>query len=147
MLQREEWKELKTEHQGADTDGDGVITLGELTNRVSTYSSGGGSSSSTSSSGSPGYGGKSFKKGDKTASASDTKKSYRFLTPTERLPKGMPDWFIKNDADGDGQIMMVEYSSNWTESTAAEFAKLDLDGDGIITAGECMAGEKGAEKK
>ena len=149
MLQRDEFKEMKTEHQGADANGDGVITLGELTNRVSGYSSGGANASPLSGSGSSGYGGKSYKKGgdkDKTGSA-DGKKSYRFLTPTERLPKGMPDWFIKNDADGDGQIMMVEYSSNWTESTAAEFAKLDLDGDGIITPSECMAGEKGVEKK
>jgi hypothetical protein len=141
MLQRDEWKDMKTEHQGADANSDGVITLGELTNRVSAYSSGG-ASTSPSSSGSSGYGGRSSKKnGDKSASATDTKKSYRFLTPTERLPKGMPDWFIKNDADGDGQIMMVEYSSNWTESTAAEFAKLDLDGDGIITPEECLAAE------
>lgn len=141
MLQRDEWKDMKTEHQGADANSDGVITLGELTNRVSAYSSGG-ASSSPSSSGSSGYGGRSYKtSSDKTASATDTKKSYRFLTPTERLPKGMPDWFIKNDADGDGQIMMVEYSSNWTESTAAEFAKLDLDGDGIITPEECLAAE------
>ncbi|MCE9525032.1 MAG: hypothetical protein K8R36_03145 [Planctomycetales bacterium] len=142
MLQRDEWKEMKTEHQGADTDGDGVITLNELTNRVSAYSNGGASSSPLSSSGGSSYGGKYGKgSGDKTA-ALGPKKSYRFLTPTERLPKGMPDWFIKNDADGDGQIMMAEYSTSWTDSTAAEFAKLDLDGDGIITPKECLSVEK-----
>ncbi|MFN0017173.1 MAG: hypothetical protein ACKVP0_02875 [Pirellulaceae bacterium] len=139
MLQRDEWKEMKTEHQGADSDGDGVITLGELTNRVSAYSSGGASTTPLSSSGGSSYSGKKGS-GDKVASG--PKKSYRFLTPTERLPKGMPDWFIKNDADGDGQIMMAEYSTSWTDSTAAEFAKLDLDGDGIITPNECLSGEK-----
>ena len=143
MLQRDEWKEMKTEHQGADSNSDGTITLAELTTRISAYSSGGAGSSPLSSSSSPsGFGGgKSFRGGgDKTASA--TKKSYRFLTPTERLPKGMPDWFIKSDADGDGQIMMAEYASSFTDTIAAEFAKLDLDGDGIITPNECMAGEK-----
>jgi Ca2+-binding EF-hand superfamily protein len=144
MLQRDEWKEMKTEHQGADSDGDGVITLAELTNRVSAYSSGGASTTPLSSSGGSSYGGKKGS-GDKTASG--PKKSYRFLTPTERLPKGMPDWFIKNDADGDGQIMMAEYSTSWTDATAAEFAKLDRDGDGIITPRECVAAENGVEKK
>lgn len=79
-------------------------------------------------------------KGDKTAST--TKKSYRFLTPTERLPKDMPEWFVKSDADGDGQIMMAEYAASFTESIAAEFAKYDLNGDGIITPAECLAVEK-----
>jgi Ca2+-binding EF-hand superfamily protein len=141
MLQREEWKEMKTEHQGADSNGDGTITLEELTTRISAYSSGGASSTPHSSSSGPGYGGKFRGSSDKTASTGP-KKSYRFLTPTERLPKGMPDWFIKNDADGDGQIMMSEYATNWTDATAAEFAKLDLDGDGIIVPSEALGGEK-----
>ena len=141
MLQRDEWKEMKTEHQGADANGDGTITLDELTTRVASYSSGG----SGPSSGGPSGGGekKPWKFGqDKVASTASAKKSYRFLTPTERLPKGMPDWFLKSDADGDGQIMMSEYTTSWTESTAADFAKYDLDGDGIITPGECLSVEK-----
>jgi EF hand len=73
-------------------------------------------------------------KGEK--SAAPAKKSYRFLTPTERLPKGMGDRFLRSDTDGDGQVMMHEFSSNWTEAEAAEFAKYDLDGDGIITPAE-----------
>ena len=142
MLQRDEWKDMKTEHQGADTNGDGTITLEELTTRISAYSSGGASSSPLSSSSGPsGYGGRS-RKGGSDPAASTAKKSYRFLTPTERLPKGMPDWFIKSDADGDGQIMMAEYAASFTDSIAAEFAKYDLDGDGIITPNECLAAEK-----
>lgn len=140
MLQRDEWKDMKTEHQGADSNGDGTITLEELSTRISAYSSGGASSTPLSSSSGPGYGGKFRGASDK--SAATTKKSYRFLTPTERLPKGMPDWFIKSDADGDGQIMMAEYSTSWTDSTVAEFAKLDLDGDGIIVPSEALGGEK-----
>ncbi len=140
MLQRDEWKELKTEHQGADTNSDGTITLDELSTRIATYTGGGGSSPLSSSTSPPGYGGRFYKgNSDKTALAA--KKSYRFLTPTERLPKGMPDWFLKNDADGDGQIMMAEYAASFTEVIAAEFAKYDLDGDGIITPNECLAVE------
>jgi len=126
---------------GIRENSDGTITLEELTTRISAYSSGGASSTPHSSSSGPGYGGKFRGSSDKTASTGP-KKSYRFLTPTERLPKGMPDWFIKNDADGDGQIMMSEYATNWTDATAAEFAKLDLDGDGIIVPSEALGGEK-----
>lgn len=142
MLQRDEWKEMKTEHQGADSNGDGTITLDELSTRISAYSSGGASSSPLSpGSGGSSYGGGKSYRGSSDKTASTTKKSYRFLTPTERLPKGMPDWFLKNDADGDGQIMMAEYSTSWTTATAADFAKYDLDGDGIITPNECLAVE------
>jgi Ca2+-binding EF-hand superfamily protein len=144
MLQRDEWKEMKAEHQGADSNGDGTITQEELTARITSYSSGSGSYAASAGTSNPGgslsYGKKPRGGADKTASTE--KKSYRFLTPTERLPKGMPDWFVKNDADGDGQIMMAEYAASFTESIAAEFAKYDLDGDGIITPNECLAVDK-----
>lgn len=143
MLQRDEWKEMKSEHQGADSNGDGTITQDELTHRISTYSGSSSSnySSSSNSGGSGNFGMKPWKKDDKGTTAG-AKKSYRSLTPTERLPKGMPSWFIKADADGDGQIMMAEYAASWTEAAAAEFAKYDLDGDGIVTPSECLAVEK-----
>lgn len=143
-LQRDEYKEMKTEHQGADSNGDNVITVDELAVRLAAYSSG--SSSTAGGPSKPGEGGpggkKWWKNGAADKTASTDKKSYRFPTPTERLPKGLPDWFVRNDSDGDGQILMAEYSTSWTESTAAEFAKLDLDGDGIITPDECLKGDK-----
>ena len=70
------------------------------------------------------------------------RKSYRFLSPTERLPKGLPDWFLRNDANADGQVMMVEYAATWTETAAAEFSKYDVDGDGFISPEECLAVEQ-----
>jgi hypothetical protein len=67
------------------------------------------------------------------------KKSYRFLSPQERLPRGLPDWFLRKDADGDGQVAMAEYaSSGWSEALAEEFTKHDLNGDGVITPEECL---------
>jgi EF hand domain-containing protein len=79
-----------------------------------------------------------------THSATDSKsaagksKSYRFKTAKERLPAGLPGWFTSKDANGDGQVEMSEYSHSWTESTAAEFKRYDLDNDGIITAEEAL---------
>jgi hypothetical protein len=74
-------------------------------------------------------------------------KSGRFLTPKERLAKGLPDWFLDKDADGDGQIGMAEFASRWTQDAAAEFDRYDLNHDGIITAAECLKAMSGSHHK
>ena len=70
------------------------------------------------------------------------RKPGRFLTARERLPKGLPDWFLEKDVNGDGQITMAEFTDNWTPEKLAEFARYDLNHDGIITAAECLKVEK-----
>src|SRR5690606_2547308 len=60
--------------------------------------------------------------------------------------KGLPDFFARSDADGDGQVLMNEFSSSWNAETLAEFMKWDLNNDGIITVRECVAvGEQNPE--
>ena len=66
---------------------------------------------------------------------------YRFLTPAERLPEGLPSEFTSKDRDGDGQLSMAEFSTSWSESTLASFNRWDLNGDGFVTAAECLAAE------
>ncbi|OHB69837.1 MAG: hypothetical protein A2V70_09585 [Planctomycetes bacterium RBG_13_63_9] len=130
VLEEKEWHGMKRDHWAADRDGNKVITLDELSSHLVSYSkqgSGGSSGSSSdrrsSRSGRPGDG-----------------KGYRFRTPTERLPSGLPDEFTRRDADGDGQVSMAEYASYWSDSKATEFIRLDLDNDGLITAAECISG-------
>jgi len=66
----------------------------------------------------------------------------RFLTARERLPSGLPDWFLRA-ADDDGQITMSGYAANFPpEDVVAQFSKYDLNQDGIITAAECLKVEK-----
>ncbi|MGD0898930.1 MAG: hypothetical protein ABR915_13915 [Thermoguttaceae bacterium] len=65
-------------------------------------------------------------------------RSGRFLTPAERLPKGLPEWFLAKDVGGRGQITMAEFASEWTPEAAAEFDRYDLNHDGIITAAEVL---------
>jgi hypothetical protein len=81
-----------------------------------------------------------------TSSSSEIKsplrKSGRFLSARERLPKGLPSWFIEKDTNGDGQITMDEYTPVWTPDKAAEFDRYDLNHDGIITAEEVLKVEK-----
>jgi Ca2+-binding EF-hand superfamily protein len=155
MLEKDEFSEMKSEHRAADMNSDGVITLDELTAKLQSYSSGsssssGGSSSSSygsrngSSSSSGGTERRSWfgsKTGSSTTKPTD-KKGYRLSTPTEKLPKGLPEWFLRNDADADGQIAMVEYASTWTDQMAADFLKYDLNSDGYITPEECLAADK-----
>lgn len=138
-LDKDESSSMRSEHLAADVNKDSIITQDELQNRLQSYA--GGSSSGGSSSGEGerryGYGSRGSSSDNKTAAA--PKRSFRITPPTERLPKGLPDWFLRGDADGDGQVSMSEYTSTWTEQLAAEFLKYDANGDGIITPAECQA--------
>jgi hypothetical protein len=148
MLERDEWSTMRSEHQAADTNKDGVITVEELSASLAAYSAGGpgggggwgsrgdrGNSFGGGGGSDRGWGSRGPTGDGKTAMA---KKSYRVSSPVERLPKGLPDFFLRNDTDSDGQISMAEYAATWNDQIAAEFAKLDLNGDGILTPDECV---------
>jgi len=145
QLEKEEWQEIKGNIKSADKNGDGVITLDELTEWLAADSQRGpkqnsgeaiasAASSSSSSSGS---------KSAALQSKSGKSKPHRFRSPTERLPEGLPDWFARKDADGDGQVSMSEYlNGDWTETKAKEFSRYDLNDDGVITPQECLKVDK-----
>lgn len=165
LLEKAEWAEVRSISKDTDTNNDGIVTLDELVAKLAGYGkSSSGSTASTTSSGSggsPSSGGSSgsgSSSGSSTSSRSNEsgsrygssrlssgkpgdRKSYRTLTAVERLPKGLPDWFARNDADADGQIQMSEYTTSWTDAKAEEFAKYDLNGDGFITVSECLKAE------
>ncbi len=88
---------------------------------------------------------------EKTAEAASTpddsaappeKRVIRQRSAKERLPDGLPDWFREKDRDGDGQVMMSEFAREWTAEKAAEFDRLDLNHDGIITPSECLKAQR-----
>lgn len=70
-------------------------------------------------------------------------RTYRFLSPEERLPAGLPDWFASLDADRDGQVLMAEFAEQWNDSVAANFSAFDTNGDGLITPEECLSASAG----
>lgn len=162
VLDKDEWANVRSITRDTDANNDGMVTLDELTTKLGSFGSGSGSSSSTASSGSGSSGGSgsggsssgSGYSGYRSSSGSgygssrgDTKqsgekRSYRQRTVAERMPKGLPDWFARNDEDADGQITMSEYATLWSDAKATEFAKFDLDGDGVITPRECLRSQE-----
>lgn len=144
-LDGEEVTKMSSRRRKADINADGKITRDELIAyqmgfqslsptlaASSTSSSSGGAAAASPansvSAGSVNYG----------ARAASTKgiKTYRFLTPGERMPAGLPDWFLRSDANGDGQVSMSEFSTTWDDAKAAEFTRWDRNGDGFVTTRE-----------
>jgi Ca2+-binding EF-hand superfamily protein len=133
QLEPGEWAKMKSKYKAADKNKDGTITLDELTAfRMAEE----GISSSEKTDRKTGPTSQSPPHSDASAG-----KPFRFLTSTERLPEGLPDWFARKDADGDGQISMAEFSSFWTADKAREFSQYDKDNDGIITPAECLGAD------
>jgi hypothetical protein len=131
---KSEWAELRNA-DAIDKDHNGVITLDELTafyqaaNGVRAARKGGPANKASATPVQP-------------DSPPISSKPYRVLSPLERLPEGLPDWFARNDSNGDGQISMSEFAREWSSEKAAEYAHYDLNGDGIITPQECLQIEK-----
>jgi Ca2+-binding EF-hand superfamily protein len=141
VLQKEEWHDMRGDVKAADTNGDKLITLEELTIWLLKFSRNPGQSPS---------GGLAAA----TAGASAVTKGrpYRFSTAKDLLPSGLPDWYIQKDLDGDGQVSMAEYCGDWSDAKSAEakmadFARYDCDGDGFITPAEYLRLEKLAKDK
>ncbi len=131
VLQKSEWSNMRGEPKKADRDNNDLITKDELTRHLTDYSRGRSESSSGG-----GYYSRSSS-GDKNDAVSE-RRTYRFTSPAERLPDGLPDWFAEKDADRDGQVAMAEFSTIWNDAKAREFATLDRNGDGVVTAAECL---------
>ncbi len=89
---------------------------------------------------------KSAEQNSKAAEISDPfngRKSYR-VQGSRSTPEGLPGFFTDRDANGDGQVTMAEFASEWSDEVVAEFFGSDLDRDGVITTTEALRAVEGA---
>ena len=133
ILDKDELSQMGGDPQKYDANHDGKVTMDELVAGLKGFSpssddadSGGKAKAPTATASSSGGGAKSY--GGRR----------RYLTSADLLPAGLPDRFFKLDTDGDGQIEMSEFATVWSDDKAREFAKYDLNGDGVITADEWL---------
>jgi hypothetical protein len=131
QLERDEWSRMRGKPKEADRNGDDVLSLDELADHLAGY----GRRRDTPAGSRSGAGAEASYRSQK---ADGTRRTYRFRSPHERLPKGLPDWFARKDADVDGQVSMAEFSTVWPRGKLEEFAGLDLNGDGFIVPKECL---------
>lgn len=171
-LQEPEWRRMSGTPRLADLDGNGILTVEELAQRVASYSrqrtlrlmparrssdqaplasesepNSGEENSPTDtptvdqvaveppSEVAPALGPPAS--GERNERRRDRKPKPFYVEPS-RMPKGIASWFRERDANGDGQVSMVEFSSKWSQAEALEFARYDKNGDGIITPDEAV---------
>ena len=129
-LEKSEWSKLKGNPRASDFDKDGVLTQEELAKHLAGY----GSREKDVT--------KPRKQSARVRSANSNKKSYRFLTPHERLPDGLPVWFAEKDENGDGQLTLREYAGSVTNAKAKKFQQFDINNDGMLVAKEYLEATK-----
>jgi len=148
VLERDkgEWEGVRGDPNEIDRNHDGRIDRDEMVSRVAAYMGGNRGGDRGGDQGGDRGGGRGGDgrddRGDQGENSQTVKKSSRFLSPTERLPEGLPDWFESRDSNKDGQVTMAEFSSSWTDSEAHRYLSYDLNDDGVITPDECLAAAK-----
>ncbi len=137
-LEKDEWSQMRERYAAADTNKDSIITVDELAGMLSNGNRGSGGSRFGG-----GFAGRQNGASSQGGtSQADTKKSYRFLSPAERLEDVLSgrdrDWFLERDQNGDGQIAMSEFSDSWSQDVVDEFGNFDLNSDGLLTPTEYL---------
>lgn len=164
LLQPEEWKEMRGDPAAADANGDGQIDVHELARYIADY----GAvrrirlmpSSSESLDRLPSLLYDAVVAGDAVAAdpqiiskpedipanqdmmTTEAAGEKQFTVKPSRLPPGLPPWFHKLDADGDGQITLSEFAPTASVAALREFEAYDHNRDGVITPQEAAAGPK-----
>lgn len=170
QLQEEEWQRMRGQPARMDANGDGVVTLDELTQWIVAFGAqrklrlvqavAGETASADRPSGEeaktdddPGAPSEQAKPSSEAsappqqAGAKAPVRQGRFHVSAKRLPPGLPPWFLQRDANGDGQITLSEFAPKATAEDRREFSRYDRNGDGVITPQECTKNAAPAKAK
>lgn len=142
-LEQAEWQQVGGEWAGRDADHDKRLSVDEL---AAYFESLQGDDHPTAGNG------VELQRGDKTDSPppgnreslrdrppeGSAPRYYRTGAAHERLSSGLPEWFVKKDANRDGQVAMWEFASHWDDTKVADFRQYDLNDDGMITQKEIL---------
>jgi len=137
VIEKEEWKNFRSDPSGADKNKDNKITKEELSGWMQSRFSGG-QQQQESKPNPYREGGEKYSETKSGTGSASKGSGVRFLTPHERLPQGIPSWFINTDGNLDGQVAMGEYTDKWSEGVLKEYYQFDSNRDGIITPFECI---------
>lgn len=158
VLQSSEWKTMHGKPELMDTNGDGEITVEEITRWVAGYGrrkqSGGVTSPESTHDAIPTTKPMTNETDAPPQSAAapngerqgERSKETKYYVSPKRLPAGLPEWFVQKDSDGDGQLTFTEYSPNNVAAELIEFESYDLNGDGVVTAKECVNKNSGTSR-
>jgi hypothetical protein len=82
--------------------------------------------------------------GKSVAHPFEKRASFRVTDSSGKLPRpsGVPDWFSRDDINGDNQVSMGEFARKWDATTLEDFNKFDTNQDGFITLQECLVAVK-----
>lgn len=119
VIDRNESEHMRADPRDIDRNGDGRITSGEVVVYLR----------------------KPEDERNRDENSDEQPRWQPFRTAHEFLPEGIPDWFIANDKNMDGNLSMSEWSSHWTNQLADEFDWWDGNKDGVVTAEECLQGQ------
>jgi hypothetical protein len=159
-LESDEWPSMRGKPEFADLNHDGLITVDEYAQYCADYGAGRAIRLSIL----PGDVATGDALRDSSSSGDDSRSSDAAATadsqsgqPLEKqdrrrdtkyfasLPAGVPQWFVRRDADGDGQLTLSEYSPKLLRSEIDDFNRYDSNRDGILTVSEFLRADKDAK--
>lgn len=139
-LSKDEMSEMKQRPVNGDLDGNGLISAGELTEAIANGNMntepGRGSGENSKPSGSSGS-----SRSPTRSENSDSNESPRSEAGSRNSTSRSSSTFSFNasDKNGDGQVQMHEFATDWTDEKLDQFREYDRNRDGVITNAEYRA--------